>query len=181
MCAPYMRPIVSLSLRSSYGRDSFSFNACSSLSGAEHIPTIVVRAPRNSSEASRNDSATWVSVPPMVALRKKMTRLAFELKGDAWEPFTYGQKAWAFHIANKFNVKLIFYGENGELEYGGSEKYMNAPKEEPEDWEYEYFKSAGVDSLIEIGLERGILSEEEAKSPTMNLYRAPPPEDISEK
>ena len=85
-------------------------------------------------------------------LHRKLTKLAFELKGDAWEPFTYGQKAWAFHIATKFGIKLIMYGENGELEYGGSEKYKNVPKEGPEEWEHEYFKGANVDDLVEIEL-----------------------------
>jgi len=74
---------------------------------------------------------------PDGVLHRKLTRLAFELKGDAWEPFTYGQKAWAYHIAQKFGIKLIFYGENGELEYGGSDKYKNLPKEGAEEWEYE--------------------------------------------
>ena len=64
-------------------------------------------------EAFVNNGFTNILGQPDGMIHRKMTRLAFELKGDAWEPFTYGQKAWAFHIANKFNVKLIFYGENG--------------------------------------------------------------------
>src|SRR5690606_29232885 len=60
---------------------------------------------------------------PNGEIHRKLARLAFELKGDAWEPFAYGQKAWAFHIALRFGVQLIMYGENGELEYGGSDKY----------------------------------------------------------
>ncbi|MBT3585659.1 MAG: N-acetyl sugar amidotransferase [Halobacteriovoraceae bacterium] len=114
-------------------------------------------------------------------LHRKLTRLAFELKGDAWEPFTYGQKAWAFHIAEKFNVKLIFYGENGELEYGGSEKYKNLPKEGPEEWEKEYFKGASVDDLFDHGIKKGILTKEDFKNPTYNLYKAPNPELVIKK
>ena len=114
-------------------------------------------------------------------LHRKMTRLAFELKGDAWEPFTYGQKAWAFHIAQKFNIKLIFYGENGELEYGGSEKYKNLPKESTDEWEYEYFKGASVDTLVKKGIEIGVLSKEDANNPTISLYKPPSPELILDK
>ena len=29
-------------------------------------------------------------------IHRKLSRLAFDLLGDAWEPFAYGQKAWAF-------------------------------------------------------------------------------------
>src|SRR3989344_9239083 len=47
-------------------------------------------------------------------LHKKLAKAAFELKGDAWEPFTFGQKAYAFHMALKFRIPLIFYAVNGE-------------------------------------------------------------------
>lgn len=114
-------------------------------------------------------------------IHRKLSRLAFELKGDAWEPFVYGQKAWAFHIANQNNIKLIMYGENGELEYGGSAKYKELPKEGPEEWEREYFKGASVDELIRIGRERDVLTKEDAESPTMHWYKAPPPDQIISK
>ena len=51
-----------------------------------------------------NSGFTNILGQPDGVIHRKMTRLAFELKGDAWEPFAYGQKAWAYHIANKFNV-----------------------------------------------------------------------------
>ena len=107
-------------------------------------------------------------------LHRKLSKLAFELKGDAWEPFSYGQKAWAFHIATKFGVKLMFYGENGELEYGGSEAYKNKPMEGPEEWEVEYFKGTSVEKLAKIAVQRGIISDKEEKAATMRLYKPPP-------
>lgn len=113
---------------------------------------------------------------PDGVLHRKLSRLAFELKGDAWEPFTYGQKAWAFHIAVRFGIKLIFYGENGEVEYGGSEKYKYRPSEGPEEWEYEYFKGSGVDALVHEGLKRGILKTEDIKPNSLQLYKAPHPD-----
>tara|TARA_B100001964_G_C14250762_1_gene609841 strand:- start:969 stop:2183 length:1215 start_codon:yes stop_codon:yes gene_type:complete len=111
-------------------------------------------------------------------LHRKLTKLAFELKGDAWEPFAYGQKSWAFHIATKFGIKLIMYGENGELEYGGSEKYKNLCKEGPEEWEREYYKGASVDDLILKGIEKNIFSKNEIKDKTFELYKAPHPDLI---
>ena len=115
---------------------------------------------------------------PDGSLHRKLTKLAFELKGDAWEPFAYGQKAWAFHIATKFGIKLIMYGENGELEYGGSEKYKNSPKEGPEEWEYEYYKGASVDDLVDKGIEKGVLKKDEVEEKTFQLYKPPSPEDV---
>jgi N-acetyl sugar amidotransferase len=115
---------------------------------------------------------------PDGVLHRKLSRLAFEIKGDAWEPFTYGQKSWAYHMAEKYKIKLIFYGENGELEYGGSVKYKNKPKESPEEWGEEYFKGASVDELVQIGLEKGIFRPDEITPKTMQWYKAPPPEAI---
>jgi N-acetyl sugar amidotransferase len=111
-------------------------------------------------------------------LHRKMARVAFELKGDAWEPFTYGQKAWAYHMAEKYDVKLIFYGENGELEYGGSTKYKNRCQEGPEEWEKEYFKGSGVDDLVKAGTELGIIDNGLINNAKMSWYKAPSPEVI---
>lgn len=118
---------------------------------------------------------------PNGQIHRKLSRLAFELVGDAWQPFAYGQKAWAFHVADRFNVKLIMYGENGELEYGGSDKYKNLPKEGPEEWEAEYYKGASVDRLVEIGVQRGLFTPEEAQLETMKWYKAPHPEVLRRK
>ena len=125
-----------------------------------------------------NAGFTNILGQPDGVIHRKLTRLAFELKGDAWEPFTYGQKAWAFHIAVRFGIRLIFFGENGELEYGGSEKYKYLPKEGPEEWEHQYFKGANVDDLARIGLEKGLFSKGELLEKTLQLYKAPHPDEI---
>lgn len=110
---------------------------------------------------------------PNGKLHRKLARVAFELKGDAWEPFGFGQKAYAFQIALKFGIPLIFYGESGEIEYGGSTKNKDKPFESVEDWEELYFKGAGVDALIKAGLEMGLLSKSDVKEKTFELYRPP--------
>lgn len=117
---------------------------------------------------------------PNGQIHRKLSRLAFELKGDAWEPFAYGQKAWAFHIAQRFGVKLIMYGENGELEYGGSVKYKQQPQEGPEEWTYEYYKGTSVDQLIKTGVQQGILRSDEEVVETMRWYKPPHPDKIAE-
>lgn len=114
---------------------------------------------------------------PDGALHRKLARLAFELKGDAWEPFGYGQKSWAFHMGKRFGIKLIFYGENGELEYGGQEKFKQLPKQGPEDWIVEQFKGATVDELAQIGVAKGLLTPAELGK-ALEWYKAPPAEEI---
>jgi N-acetyl sugar amidotransferase len=111
-------------------------------------------------------------------IHRKIARIAFELKGDPFEPFGYGQKAWAFHIAHRYGIKLIMYGENGELEYSGREKYKTKPMEGPEEWDAAYFKGTGVDALVEAGLESGLFTPEEAKQETIRWYKPPPADEI---
>ena len=112
-------------------------------------------------------------------LHRKLARLAFELKGDPWEPFSVGQKTWAYHIATKFGIKLIMYGENGELEYGGSEKYKLRPKEGPEEWTEEYTKGSTIDELADVGLQWGILEKGDILPHTLDMYKAPPMEEVA--
>ena len=118
---------------------------------------------------------------PDQKIHRKLSMLAFDLLGDAWEPFAYGQKSWAFHIAEKFDIKLIFYGENGELEYGGNTEYKNRPSEGPEEWKRSYYKGATVDELVQKGLDSGVFKDISIKKESFNWYKAPSPEIIQEK
>jgi N-acetyl sugar amidotransferase len=111
-------------------------------------------------------------------LHRRLARLAFEYKGDPFEPFGYGQKALAYQIAARYGISLIFYGENGELEYGGSVKYKDRAQEGPEEWDYEYFKGTGVDALIDLGLQRGLLESRHVIPSELHWYKAPHPDVI---
>ena len=115
---------------------------------------------------------------PNGILHRKLARVAFELKGDPWEPFAFGQKAFAFQMALRFKIPLIFYGENGEVEYGGSFKNADKPYESPDDWEELYYKGAGVEKLLEEGVKMGIFSDEELKDASFDFYKAPKLEDV---
>lgn len=117
---------------------------------------------------------------PNGILHRKLARLAFELHGDAWDPFAYGQKNYAFHMALKFNIKLIFYGESGELEYGGSTKNINKPFESPEDFQELYYKGSSIDNLIQHGLEAGLFTKEEIDNNQFEMYRTPPAEKMQQ-
>ncbi|MDD5086531.1 MAG: N-acetyl sugar amidotransferase [Candidatus Nanoarchaeia archaeon] len=128
----------------------------------------------NHVQAGFNGLVAW----PNGFLHRKLARISFELKGDNFDPFVYGQKSFAFHVALRFKIPLIFYGENGEVEYGGSMKNAEKPYESVEDWEELYFKGAGVDVLIKEGLKMGIFTEEEIKNNDFSFYRPPPLEEI---
>lgn len=115
---------------------------------------------------------------PNGEFHRKLARVAFDVKGDHWEPFTFGQKALAFQVATRFGIPLIFYGENGEVEYGGSMKNKDKPYESVADWERLYFKGAGVRKLVEMGTEMGVIKPEEVKHGALSIYEAPPLEKI---
>lgn len=115
---------------------------------------------------------------PNGSMHRKLARIAFELLGDAWEPFAYGQKSYAFQIAVKFNIPLIFYGESGEIEYGGSSKNKDKPYEDVEDWKDLYYKGAGLDDLLKWGMKGGLFSEIEIKQSSFQFYKPPALEEI---
>jgi len=117
---------------------------------------------------------------PNGILHRKLARIAFELKGDPWEPFAFGQKAFAMQLAAKFRIPLVFYGENGEVEYGGSFKNVNKAFEDPSDWEELYYKGTGLQVLLQEGLKMGIFTEEELKQANFEFYQAPPLKEIQE-
>ena len=110
---------------------------------------------------------------PNGELHRKLSKLAFLTLGDAWQPFTYGQVCYAFHIAIKFGIKLVMFGENGEAEYGGDVKTINLPGMPLEDWRINYFKGAGIDDLARKGVELDYFSEKDIKN-NFHFYRPPP-------
>lgn len=111
-------------------------------------------------------------------LHRKLALLAFDLLGDPFDPFVYGQMAFPFHLAAKFNIPLIFYGENGEVEYGGTSKNEDKPGEPIEDWSTLYYKGQSVDRLVEHGLKRGVFTSGEVQSGSFELYRPPAVESL---
>lgn len=52
-------------------------------------------------------------------MHRKLTKAAFLEMGDPFLPFIFGQYSAPFRAALQYNVNLVFYGEDGEVEYGG--------------------------------------------------------------
>jgi N-acetyl sugar amidotransferase len=61
-----------------------------------------------------------ILVTPPGDTHRRLTKLAFEMLGDPFLPFIFGQNNMPLQMAEKFKIPLIFYGENSEVEYGGS-------------------------------------------------------------
>ncbi len=117
-----------------------------------------------------NNLMAW----PNGHLHRKLSRVAFEALGDAWQPFTYGQVCYAFHIAHQFDIKLVFFGENGEAEYSGDPRVFNLRGMPFDIWAEQYFKGVTVDDLIEYGLhETDYLTRDDFDASDLTFYRPP--------
>lgn len=98
-------------------------------------------------------------------VHRKLTRLAFEIMGDPFQPFIYGQKSFPMRIATKFNIPLIMYGENGEVEYGGNSKNEDKPSHNiSDDLTTHYFSGIDVDYWKQYGF----------TNQQLNYYKLPP-------
>ena len=99
---------------------------------------------------------------------RKLTNLAFAHLGDPFQPFIYGQANFPLHMAVKYKVSLIMYGENGEVEYGGDEKNAFRPDREVQDQDKHYFSGLAPEFWTEHGVSVADLKP----------FMAPPHEEI---
>ncbi len=90
-------------------------------------------------------------------IHRKLMRLSFLFIGDNFQPFVYGQTNFPLHAAVQNNVKLIFYGENGEVEYGGDMKNANSPTREITDHNKHYFSGKPPEFWEEHGVKKNDL------------------------
>ncbi len=119
-----------------------------------------------------------ILIHPDGELHRKLALLAFDLHGDGWDPFAYGQNYLAWHLSIKFNIPLIFFGENAEPEYGGDLTNKDNPSTPMDEWDDVFYKGSGVHKLIEAGLKRNIFNSRDLKKTSLDFYRPPLKEDI---
>lgn len=110
---------------------------------------------------------------------RKLSRLCFEALGDAWQAFTFGQMCYAFHIAKAFDIKLVFFGENGEAEYSGDPRVFNLRGMPFDIWAEQYFKGVTVDDVVHYGLkETDYFTRNDYDNSDLMFYRMPDVEDL---
>ena len=90
---------------------------------------------------------------PNGIIHRKLTKLSFEILGDPFQPFIYGQTNYPLQIAVKHKIPLIMYGENGEVEYGGDMKNAFKPtRDYKSDHKKHYFSGLDPQDLISRGI-----------------------------
>lgn len=111
-----------------------------------------------------------ILLTPNGNVHRKLSKLAFMEFGDNFLPFVYGQIHVPLQIAVKFNIPFIMYGENGELEYGGSLKNYNVSTLDPTG--HDYILEKFTNFTPEHWLSYGITEDQ------LRFYKPPPIEEI---
>ena len=106
---------------------------------------------------------------PNGIIHRKLTKLSFEILGDPFQPFIYGQTNFPLQIAVKYKIPLLMYGENGEVEYGGDMKNAFKPTRDYRvDHKPHYFSGIAPEDLVHYGInEKDLLP-----------YLSPPVEEL---
>jgi len=132
-------------------------------------------------QALRDSGFTVLSAYPNGKLHRKLARLSLEELGDAFHVFVLGQLFYPFHMALKMNIGLVFYGENGEVEYAGDPKGVDLPFRSPESWTHNVLKGCTFQELIEYGLKnKDYFSKDDFQDTDLLFYQSPPLEKLLE-
>lgn len=65
---------------------------------------------------------------PNIQINRKLSKMTFMQFGDGHLPFIYGMINFPLQIAVKYKIPLLFFGEDGEVEYGGNMDRFDQPK-----------------------------------------------------
>lgn len=94
-----------------------------------------------------------VLATPNGLIHRKLTKVSFEVLGDPFQPFIYGQTNFPLQMAVRYGVPLIMYGENGEVEYGGDMTNAFKPtRDYKSDHKKHYFSGLGPEDLVKYGI-----------------------------
>ena len=128
---------------------------------------------------------TAIRCTPDGKMHRLLARLCFEELGDAFHVFVLGQIYYPIHIALRFNIPLIFYGENGEVDYAGDPNLVDKPSRnllDDEYWLKGYMKGTTIDELVKYGVEtKDYMKDIDVSEWDLTFYRAPDPDEMINK
>jgi N-acetyl sugar amidotransferase len=134
------------------GKDSFYASHILKTKYGMH-PLTVTWAPHIYTEWGWKNFQAWIHagydnflMTPNGRVHRLLTRLSTELLFHPFQPFFLGQKSIAPKLAIKFNIPLVFYGEN-EAEYGNPIDTTLSAKQDPK-----YFSGLSVNDMKISGL-----------------------------
>ena len=122
-------------------------------------PLTVTWAPLKATEIGRHNLDAFIASgfdhimgTPNGKVARQLTSLAFKYMGDPFQPFVYGQTNFPLHMAVKYKVSLIMYGEDGEVEYGGDMENAFRPDRTDKGYEKYYFSGRPPEFWLEHGI-----------------------------
>lgn len=115
---------------------------------------------------------------PNGKFQRKLSRLCFEQLGDAFHTFVLGQVNYPFQLAMRLGIKLVFYGENGELEYAGDPKHVDKPYKPPQEWISQHFKGVTFQKLLNYGIKEKYFNKKDFIPSDLIFYTSPKLEDF---
>ena len=90
-------------------------------------PLVVTWAPHIYTDIGRKNLTSFIDsgfdnilITPNGEIHRMLTKAAFIEMGDPFQPFIFGQYSAPFRVALQYDIQLVFYGEDGEVEYGGA-------------------------------------------------------------
>lgn len=128
-----------------------------------------------------NSGFSNILCTPNGITQKLLARLCFEELGDAFHIFVLGQMNLAFHFALKLKIKLVFFGENGELEYAGVPSSKDLPFKPFEKFQDHHFKGSDLFDIIQYGKETKDYIKNNIKNlqkSDLSFYTSPPYEEL---
>ena len=124
-------------------------------------------------QALRNAGFSNILASPNGRLHRQLARLSFEEFGDAFHVFVLGQLSYAFHIATKFDIPLVMFGENGEAEYAGEPSIIDRPFVPSEEFTRLYFKGATLEETVRYGMEAKDYFDKDFTDADLAFYKPP--------
>lgn len=115
---------------------------------------------------------------PNRIMQRIISKLGLVLIGNHFEAFGRGQISYVFHVALNLGIKLVMFGENGELEYGGTLKNKDKCGQPIEDWVDLYHKGCRTDEMLQFALENGYIEKKDLEDPSLQYYSPPPAERL---
>ncbi|BCV48796.1 MULTISPECIES: N-acetyl sugar amidotransferase [Shewanella] len=119
-----------------------------------------------------NSGFNHIHISPNAKVMQKLNKLGFIEKGFPYYGWLIAIKTAVIQTAMNFNIPLIFYGEDGEVEYGGSTESKNNPLYNIEYMKRVYFEG-GYDKVFDI-----ILNDRDVSEGDLAFWRFPTDEQV---
>lgn len=121
-----------------------------------------------------NSGFNHIHISPDARVMQKLNRLGFIEKGFPYYGWLIAIKTAVIQAAMNFNIPLIFYGEDGEVEYGGSTESKSNALYDIDYMKRVYFEG-GYDRVFE-----KVLGDDEVELGDLAFWRFPSDDQVRE-